>query len=72
MRHSAVPPPGGDEQLRNLAARVFAQRPDRARPLWEAWFLEGLAGGRWAILSKVHHCMVDGIGGTDLMTVVST
>ncbi len=70
VRHSAIPPPGGDEQLRNLAARVFAQRLDRSRPLWETWFLEGIEGGRWAIISKVHHCMVDGIGGTDLMTVV--
>src|ERR1022692_3700760 len=70
LRHSAVPPPGSDEQLRNLAARIFAQRLDRARPLWEAWFLEGIEGGRWAIISKVHRCMVDGIGGTDLMTVM--
>jgi diacylglycerol O-acyltransferase len=70
VRHSAVPPPGSDEQLRNLAARIFAQRLDRARPLWEVWFLEGIEGGRWAIISKVHHCMVDGIGGTDLMTVM--
>jgi diacylglycerol O-acyltransferase / wax synthase len=70
VRHAAVPAPGGPDQLRNLAARVFAQRMDRARPLWEAWFLEGIEGGRWAILSKVHHCMVDGIGGTDLMTVL--
>jgi WS/DGAT/MGAT family acyltransferase len=70
VRHSAIPPPGGETQLRNLAGRVFAQRLDRARPLWEAWFLEGIEGGRWAIISKVHHCMVDGIGGTDLMTVV--
>jgi diacylglycerol O-acyltransferase / wax synthase len=70
VRHAAVPVPGGDEQLRTLAAKIFAQRLDRARPLWEAWLLEGLEGGRWALLSKVHHCMVDGIGGTDLMTVV--
>lgn len=70
VRHAAVAPPGGDQQLRSFAARIFAQRLDRARPLWEAWFLEGIEGGRWAIISKVHHCMVDGIGGTDLMTVV--
>ncbi len=67
LRHAAVPPPGGPAELRELASRVFAQRLDRDRPLWEAWFLEGLEGGRWAILSKVHHCMVDGIGGSDLM-----
>jgi WS/DGAT/MGAT family acyltransferase len=70
VRHAAVPAPGGKRQLRELAAKIFAQRLDRARPLWEAWFLEGLKGGRWAILSKVHHCVVDGIGGNDLMTAV--
>jgi diacylglycerol O-acyltransferase len=70
IRHAAVPSPGGDGQVRNLAARIFAQRLDRARPLWEAWLLEGLEGGRWALISKVHHCMVDGVGGNDLMTAV--
>src|ERR1039458_9378944 len=70
VRHAAVPAPGGMTQLREMAARIFAQRLDRARPLWEAWLLEGLKGGRWAILSKVHHCVVDGIGGNDLMTAV--
>ncbi len=69
-RHAAVPAPGGPEQLRALATKIFAQRLDRARPLWEAWLLEGVDGGRWALLSKVHHCMVDGVGGTDLMTVM--
>ena len=67
LRHSAVPPPGQPEQLRELASRVFSQRLDRDRPLWEAWFLEGLHRGRWAILMKVHHSMVDGIGGADLL-----
>ncbi len=70
VRHAAVPAPGGKRQLRELAARIFATRLDRTRPLWEAWLLEGLKGGRWAILSKVHHCVVDGIGGNDLMTAV--
>jgi diacylglycerol O-acyltransferase / wax synthase len=67
LRHAAVPPPGGPGQLRALAGRVFAQRLDRDRPLWEAWFLEGVERDRWAILSKVHHSMVDGIGGSDLL-----
>ncbi len=67
LRHSAVPPPGKPEQLRELASRVFSQRLDRDRPLWEAWFLEGLDLGRWALLMKVHHSMVDGIGGSDLL-----
>jgi diacylglycerol O-acyltransferase / wax synthase len=70
LRRVAVPPPGGAAQLRALAGQIFAQRLDRARPLWEGWLVEGLKGGRWAILSKVHHCVVDGIGGNDLMTHV--
>jgi diacylglycerol O-acyltransferase / wax synthase len=70
LRHAAVPPPGGPAELTKMASRVLAQRLDRARPLWESWFLEGLAGGRWAILSKVHHCMVDGVGGSDLMAAL--
>jgi diacylglycerol O-acyltransferase len=70
VRHAAVPKPGRARQLRRLAGQIFAQRLDRDRPLWEAWFLEGIEGGRWALISKVHHCMVDGIGGTDLMTVM--
>ncbi len=67
LRHAAVPPPGKPAQVRELASRVFAQRLDRDRPLWEAWFLEGIERDRWAILSKVHHSMVDGIGGSDLL-----
>ena len=70
LRHAAVPPPGNGEQLTEMASRVLAQRLDRARPLWEAWFLEGITGGRWAIISKVHHCMVDGVGGSDLMAAL--
>jgi diacylglycerol O-acyltransferase / wax synthase len=67
LRHTAVPSPGKPEQLRELASRVFSQRLDRDRPLWEAWVLEGLERGRWAILTKVHHSMVDGVGGSDLL-----
>jgi WS/DGAT/MGAT family acyltransferase len=70
VRHTAVPQPGSNEQLRNLAGRVLAQRLDMAKPLWEVWLIEGLENDRWAIISKVHHCMVDGIAGTDLMTVI--
>ena len=66
VRHSAVPVPGGVEQLRNLAGRVFAQRLDLAKPLWEMWLAEGLQGGRWALISKVHLCMIDGVAGWDL------
>jgi diacylglycerol O-acyltransferase / wax synthase len=67
LRHAAVPKPGGVSQLHRLAGQIYAQPLDRGRPLWEAWLLEGIEGGRWAILSKVHHCMVDGIAGVDLM-----
>lgn len=70
VRHTAVPSPGSDEQLRNLAGRVLGQRLDMAKPLWELWLVEGLAEGRWAIISKVHHCMVDGVAGTDLMQLM--
>jgi diacylglycerol O-acyltransferase / wax synthase len=67
LRRAAVPRPGRAPQLRRLAGQIYAQPLDRSRPLWEAWLLDGIEAGRWAILSKVHHCMVDGIGGTALM-----
>src|SRR2546425_10935516 len=70
LRHTALPPPGTDQQLRRTAARIFAQRLDRGKPLWEIWMLEGLSENRWALLSKVHHCMVDGVSATDLMSVM--
>ena len=70
LRHSALPAPGSDEQLRRTAARIFAQHLDRNKPLWEIWMVEGLSESRWALLSKVHHCMVDGVSATDLMSVV--
>src|SRR5215472_13848313 len=70
VRRVALPAPGGDRQLAELMARVMSQRLDRDHPLWEYWVIEGLAGGRWALISKVHHCMVDGISGTDLYRVV--
>jgi WS/DGAT/MGAT family acyltransferase len=70
VRRTALPPPGGDEELRRLMARVMAQRLDRDYPLWEYWFVEGLAQDRWALISKVHHCMVDGVSATDLYRVL--
>ena len=70
VRHVTVPAPGGDVRLRAVAAKLLARRLDLSLPLWEEWFLTGLADGRWAIVSKVHHCMADGIGGNDLMTLV--
>jgi WS/DGAT/MGAT family acyltransferase len=70
IRHTSLPSPGSDEQLRNLVGRVMSQQLDRAKPLWEIWIAEGLEDDRWAILSKTHHCMVDGVSGTDLLTVI--
>jgi WS/DGAT/MGAT family acyltransferase len=70
VRHTSLPRPGDPEQLRQLTARVMAQRLDRARPLWEMWVVEGLEGDRFALLSKVHHCMIDGVSGVDLMNVL--
>jgi WS/DGAT/MGAT family acyltransferase len=70
LRHTAVPAPGSDLQLRQMASRIFSQHLDRNKPLWELWVVEGLDGGRWALLSKVHHCMVDGVAATDLMSVM--
>jgi WS/DGAT/MGAT family acyltransferase len=70
VRHTAVPAPGGDDQLRNLAGRVFAQRLDMSKPLWEIWLVEGLKDNQWALISKVHHCMIDGVAGTDLMQLL--
>jgi len=70
VRRTALPAPGGDEPLGSLMGRVMSQRLDRDHPLWECWAVEGLAEGRWAVISKVHHCMVDGIAGTDLYRVI--
>ena len=70
VRHTAVPRPGGTEQLRNLAGRVLGQRLDTAKPLWEVWLVEGLADDRWAIISKVHHCMIDGVSGSDMLQLL--
>ena len=70
VRHTALPAPGGDDVLRRTAARIFAQQLDRHKPLWEIWMIEKLSENRWVLLSKVHHCMVDGVSATDLMTVM--
>jgi diacylglycerol O-acyltransferase len=70
LRHTALPRPGSDEQLRNLVGRLMSQQLDRGKPLWETWVVDGLENDRWAIISKLHHCMVDGVAGTDLMSLV--
>ncbi len=70
VRRTAVPPPGGWAELRALFERVVSQELDRTRPLWEFWMVEGLPGGQWAILGKVHHAMVDGVAGVNLLALV--
>jgi WS/DGAT/MGAT family acyltransferase len=70
LRHTALPPPGGEDQLRTLAARVFSQRLDRSKPLWEMWLVEGLEDERFALVTKSHHCLVDGVSGVDITTVL--
>ena len=73
LRHTSLPKPGGDEQLKRLASRIMAQPLDRHRPLWEMWVVEGLARERFATIIKVHHCMIDGASGVDLtMILLST
>jgi diacylglycerol O-acyltransferase len=70
VRQSALPAPGSDEQLRNLAARVFSQQLDRSKPLWELWLVEGMRDERFAIVGKSHHALVDGVSGVDITTVL--
>jgi diacylglycerol O-acyltransferase / wax synthase len=70
VRHSALPSPGSEEQLRNMAARVFSQQLDRSKPLWELWMVQGLTRRRFAFVTKTHHALVDGISGVDIATVL--
>jgi diacylglycerol O-acyltransferase len=70
IRHTALPAPGSEEQLRALAARIHSQQLDRSKPLWETWLVQGLEGNRFALISKTHHALVDGISGVDLITVL--
>jgi WS/DGAT/MGAT family acyltransferase len=70
VRHTALPRPGGEDELKRLAGRVFSQSLDRSRPLWELWLVEGLGNDRFALLSKTHHALVDGISGVDIASVL--
>jgi WS/DGAT/MGAT family acyltransferase len=70
VRHSALPSPGSEEQLRNMAARVFSQQLDRTKPLWELWMVQGLTRKRFAFVTKTHHALVDGVSGVDIATVL--
>jgi WS/DGAT/MGAT family acyltransferase len=62
--------PGTDEQLMELSAKLFAPKLDRSKPLWELYIVEGLQGDRSAMVSKVHHCLVDGVSGVELFMII--
>lgn len=70
VRHTAVPPPGSDEQLANVVGRIVARPLDRRRPLWLSYVIEGLSGDRFAVLTVFHHAAVDGASGIELLTLM--
>ena len=70
VRHTALPKPGTEAQLKKLSARIMAQPLDRTRPLWETWIVEGLEGDRFAVITKIHHCMIDGSSGVDIAQIM--
>jgi diacylglycerol O-acyltransferase len=70
VRQTALPKPGTEDQLLRLTGRIFSQQLDRARPLWELWIIEGLEDGGFALISKTHHAMIDGIAGVDIAQVI--
>jgi WS/DGAT/MGAT family acyltransferase len=72
VRHSRLPRPGDERTLKRTCARIFEQRLDLHKPLWETWLVEGLEGDRVALVSKVHHCMIDGVSGVDLLSLLLT
>ena len=68
VRHTALPLPGDERRLKRLFGRIMSQKLDRSKPMWELWIVEGLESGRLAVISKVHHCLIDGISGVDLLS----
>jgi diacylglycerol O-acyltransferase / wax synthase len=70
IRHSALPQPADEAALKQLAGRLFSQRLDRSKPLWEIWLVQNMTGGRFALIAKTHHALVDGISGVDITTVL--
>ncbi len=70
LRHTALPKPADDAALKRLAGRLFSQRLDRSKPLWEIWLVQSMSGGRFALIAKTHHALVDGISGVDITTVL--
>jgi WS/DGAT/MGAT family acyltransferase len=70
VRHACLPAPGDIRTLKRLAGRILSQQLDRGKPLWEQWFVEGVEGGRFAVITKLHHCMADGISGSSILTAL--
>jgi diacylglycerol O-acyltransferase len=70
IRHTGLPRPEGEAELKQLSGRVFSQRLDRSKPLWEMWLVQHMAGERFAVIAKTHHALVDGISGVDITTVL--
>lgn len=70
VRHTCLPKPGSRRQLKRLCGRLLSQKLDRTKPLWELWLIEGLECGHFALVAKVHHCMVDGAAGADLLAAL--
>ena len=67
LRHTRLPRPGDERLLKRTVGRIVSQHLDRGKPLWEMWLIEGVEGDRVAVVSKIHHCMIDGISGVDLL-----
>src|SRR3954447_2786486 len=70
IRDSAVAPPGDDRKLAHTVERIFARPLDRTRPLWELYMIHGLEGGRFALLTKIHHSVVDGVSGNEILSTL--
>jgi WS/DGAT/MGAT family acyltransferase len=70
VRHTSLPRPGDARALKRLVGRIMSQPLDHERPLWEMWFVEGMEDGHFALISKTHHCMIDGVSGADLISVI--
>jgi WS/DGAT/MGAT family acyltransferase len=70
VRHTSLPRPGSDQQLKELAGRIVSTKLDRTKPLWEMWVIEGMSNDRFALIVKIHHCMIDGLSGVDLTTIL--
>jgi WS/DGAT/MGAT family acyltransferase len=67
VRHTHLPLPGDERQLKRLCGRISSQLLDRGKPLWEMWLVDGVEDDRFAVITKVHHCMTDGVGGVELI-----